>query len=136
VRTVRRASGLGWIVLGLVLLIQVFAPGALAAHRSASRTIDVTYADNGDSYRLPVGDSLDVTLSGPSTVFSWSEPVSSNNAALQRESGSSGTTATGVFLTVGKGKATVTALGSPKCSQVCTDVIVLFEVKVEVSGKG
>jgi len=123
------------MVLGLVLLTQAFAPGALAAHRSTSRTIDVTYADNGNSYRLPIGDSLDVTLSGPSTVFSWSEPASSNTAVLQRESGSSGTTATGVFLTVGKGRATVTALGTPNCSQVCTEVIVLFEVKVAVSGK-
>jgi len=109
---------------------QAYSPGALAPHRSPSQTIDVTYADNGDSYRLHIGDDLDVTLSNSSTS-SWSEPSSSNSAVLQLQSGSSGATATGVFLAVGRGRTEVSAIGTPSCAPVCL-VLEAFEVNVTV----
>jgi len=100
-----------------------------------THTITVTWADNQQSYSLQKGNRLDVELSGPSSGFTWTEPTSSNSAVLKRRSGSSGEEADGLFLAVGSGKATVMALGSPKCSPQCeTAVLLLFEVKVTVTG--
>jgi len=121
-------------VLGVVLATQSVAPGASAAHPRASRTIYVTYADNGDTFRLRLGDHLDVTLSSSSTI-SWTEPASSKSSVLLRQSGSSGATATGVFLASGRGRATVTAIGTPSCAPEC-QVLQAFQVNVRVMAKG
>jgi hypothetical protein len=104
-----------------------------ATEATASRTIVVTQADTGHSYRLHKGDLLDVQLTEPSGVI-WTEPASSNQAVLQRTGGSSGTTATGTFVAGSHGKAQVTALGTPNCTVVCPDFIVAFEVSVTVVG--
>jgi hypothetical protein len=100
---------------------------------TASRTILVTQADSGHTYRLHKGDGLDVQLSSPSN-FIWTEPASSNQTVLQRTGGSSGTTATGTFVARSRGKAQVTAIGTPNCSGACPTVILAFEVNVTVVG--
>lgn len=109
-------------------------PPPFATRRStASRTIIVTQADSGHSYRLHKGDVLDVQLSRPSGVV-WSEPASSDQVVLQRTAGTSGATATGAFLAVGAGRAQATAVGSPNCSGACPTFLIAFEVKVSVVG--
>jgi hypothetical protein len=101
---------------------------AAATEATASRTITVTLADSGHNYRLHRGDLLDVQLTGSSGVI-WTEPASSNQAVLQRTGGSSGT---GTFVAGSHGKAQVTALGTPNCSEVCPTYIVEFQVNVSV----
>lgn len=110
--------------------------GVAAAHRATSapsRTITVTRADNGRSYRLHKGDKLDVQLSGPSDV-TWSEPTSSNQAGLERTGGSAGVTATATFSAMKKGKEEVNATGSLICSGVCPPLALGFDVYVSVVG--
>jgi len=108
--------------------ITVVPPPATDA--TASRTILVTQADTGHTYRLHKGDVLDVQLTLPSGVI-WTEPASSNQTVLQRTGGSSGT---GTFVAGSHGKAQVTALGTPNCSEVCPTYIVEFHVNVLVVG--
>jgi len=98
----------------------------------AKRTIMVTEADNGHRYRLHKGEGLDVQLSSPSIV-TWTEPSSSNQAVLQRTSGSPGATATGTFIAAAKGKVQVTATGTPSCAPVC-QLLLEFEISVSVVG--
>jgi hypothetical protein len=122
-----------------VSVIVTFVPGCinvcpLTSVSGSSRSIIVTQADNGHSYRLHRGDHLDVELTGPS-IYTWSEPTSSNQAVLKRLSGSSGSSAGAVFLAVGEGKAMVTAVGNPRCYPQCEIASLLFEVKITVSGR-
>lgn len=100
---------------------------------SSSRTITVTQADGGRSYALRVGDRLVVQLSGPS-VYTWTEPVSSDQAVLQPTGGSSGSAATATFVAKTEGNAKVTAIGSPKCFPRCLAPSRLFVVRVSVAG--
>ena len=97
----------------------------------SDRTITVTQADNGRTYRLHKGDGLDVQLTGPSD-FIWTEPASSNQTVLQRTGGSSGAPATGTFVARSPGKAQVTARATPNCSGACPTLILAFEVNVTV----
>jgi hypothetical protein len=98
-----------------------------------ARTIDVTQSDSGRTYRLHRGDGLDVQLSGPSGV-TWTEPSSSDQAVLHRTGGSPGTTATGTFVARSRGRAQVTAWGTPTCSSICPTYIIAFQVNVVVVG--
>jgi hypothetical protein len=109
------------------------APAQVGAADAPSRTIEVTQADSGHSYRLHRGDALDVQLSGPSSI-TWTEPTSSDETVLQRTGGSSGTTATGTFVARSPGKARVTARGTPNCSGVCPTFIIVFQVNITVLG--
>jgi len=111
--------------------ITVVPPPATEA--TASRTILVTRADSGNSYRLHMGDVLDVQLTGPSSV-TWTEPASSNRMVLNRKAGSSGATATGTFIARSQGKAKVTATGTFNCSPPCPGPIMEFQVGVSVGG--
>jgi len=97
-----------------------------------SRTITVTLANSGQHFRLHAGDRLDVTLSGPSNLTTWTEPGTSDAAVLKRTGGSSGLTATASFVAKTKGKAQVTAFGSINCSPPCLPPILLFQVTVSV----
>lgn len=100
----------------------------------SSHTITVTFADNGHNYKLSKGSQFDVQLSTPSGLI-WTEPASSNQAVFQRTGGSSGTTAMATFTAVAKGKAKVTATGSPNCSGGgCPLFLLLFQVTVSVVG--
>jgi hypothetical protein len=113
--------------------IAVDPPPTARRAATPSRTITVTRADSGQSYRLHPGDGLDVQLSGPSDVI-WTEPTSSNQSVLHRTVGSSGTRATGIFVAKLRGKAQVTALGSPNCSANCPQFLIAFQVSVVVVG--
>ena len=97
-----------------------------------SRTIMVTEADNGHHYRLHTGDHLDVQLSSPSNLTTWTEPTSSNRVVLKRRRGSSGMMATATFMAKAQGKAQVTAFGTINCSPPCPPLILLFRVNVMV----
>jgi len=105
-----------------------------AMSATASRTVMVNYADNMHHYRLHDGDQLDVRLSGPSTLTTWTELTSSDHAVLKRTGGSSGMTATGTFLAKGAGKARVMATGDINCTPPCPGPILLFQINVTVVG--
>lgn len=145
---VRRRSAL---LVASVLVSGIFVMGGVAAAHQAtrsmghhstkaeprtklmpSRTVMVTRADNGRSYRLHKEEGLNVQLSGPSGT-TWSEPTSSNQAALKSTGGSSGTTATATFTAVAKGKVEVTATGTPSCAPLC-QLLLEFEISVSVVG--
>jgi hypothetical protein len=113
--------------------ITVDPPTSVTTQSAANRTITVTRTDSGRSYRLHKGDALDVQLSG-SSGFTWTEPASSDQAVLQRTRGASGTSATGTFVANAKGRAQVTAIGTPTCSRPCPTDIVAFQVSVTVVG--
>jgi len=101
--------------------------------RSIGRTITVTQADSGKSYRMHKGDRLDVALTGPAS-YTWTEPTSSNSTVLQRKSGSSGSQASGLFVAARRGKATVSAVDNPNCYPRCLLPSRLFEVSATVTG--
>ena len=96
-------------------------------------TITVTQADSGRSYALHTGDRLVVQLSGPSN-YTWTEPTSSDQAALQSTGGSSGASASAGFLAVAMGTVKVTATDNPNCYPKCLAPSRLFEVTVSVRG--
>ena len=100
---------------------------------SSSRTITVNQADSGHSYTLHKGDQLLVQLSGPS-IYTWTEPVSSNQDVLQRTEGSPGTTANATFLAVAVGNVNVTSTDNPNCYPQCLAPSRLFRVGVTVDG--
>jgi hypothetical protein len=100
---------------------------------TASRTVTVTGADSGRSIALHRGDRLIAQLSGPSP-YTWTEPISSNQAVLQRTAGSSGSTATATFVVRAKGKVQVTAIDNPDCYPQCLPPSRVFEVGVSVGG--
>jgi hypothetical protein len=83
------------------------APGPTGA----PATITVTGADDGKSYALHRGDRLVVQL-GPG--YSWTEPVSSNEAVLARTTGSTSGdgSAQASFAATTAGAANVTATGT------------------------
>jgi len=97
-----------------------------------TKTITVTEADEGHHYTLHRGDSLVVELSG--LDLTWTEPSSSNQAVLERTSGSSGTTAKATLLAASSGNATVNAMGYPNCSPLggCPQYILEFMVNITV----
>lgn len=97
------------------------------------RTITVTQADGGHSYQLRKGDRLNVQLSG-SSMYTWTEPNSSDNTVLERFVGSSGVTGRAAFLAFARGKVKVTATDSPNCYPQCLAPSRLFEVSVSVLG--
>ena len=98
---------------------------------TSSRTITVTQADSGRSYTLRVGDRLVVHLSGPS-IYTWTKPVSSDQAVLRRTGGSSGSEATATFVAEAKGAVKVTAMDNPNCYPQCLAPSFLFVVSVSV----
>lgn len=85
---------------------------------AASRTITVTQADSGHRYQLRKGDRLKVRLSG-SSVYTWTEPATSDKAVLRRTGGSSGPTASATFLATAEGKVDITAIDNPNCYPQC-----------------
>jgi hypothetical protein len=99
----------------------------------ATGTTTVTEADSGRSYSLHRGDRLVVNLSGPA-IYTWTEPASSNGAVLARASGSSGATASAVFVAAVDGPASVSATDSPNCYPQCLPPTRLFQVNVSVTG--
>lgn len=126
-----RALLLSWVAVGGLLI--GFSTNAVAATAAKHHTITVTLTDNGHRYRLQKGDVLDVQLSGPANV-TWTEPTTSNQAVLQRTGGSSGATATANFVATKKGKSEVNATGSFPCSEVCTPLLLGFDIYVSIVG--
>jgi hypothetical protein len=106
-------------------------PTPTSRSATPTHTITVTWADHGRSYSVHKGDRLDVELSGALSGFTWTEPNSSNSPVVRRTSGSSGQAE---FVAIGPGKATLTAVGNPKCYPQCMIASFSFEVKVRVTG--
>ena len=137
------------LVIGTVVLVATGPSAACAsatigheraAPRSAStqrvgttRTITVTAADSGRSLTLHRGERLAVQLTGP-TLYTWTEPASSNMAVLQRKSGSSGGQASALFVATRTGRAMVTATDNPNCYPECLPPSRLFQVSLSVTG--
>lgn len=97
----------------------------------SSPTVRVTQGDSGQSYVLHRGTLLVVQLSGP-TIYTWTEPASSNSAVLQRTGGSSGNAVTATFVAEAKGAARVTAFDNPNCYPLCLPPTQLFTLNVSV----
>jgi hypothetical protein len=101
-----------------------------------ARVVSVTAANSGESFALRVGDQLVVQLTGPS-LYTWTEPATSDATVLERTQGTSGATATGTFTAVAPGRARVTAAGNPACYPMCLQPSLmpsrLFEVTVTVT---
>lgn len=96
-------------------------------------TVTVTGAQSGRTVTVRLGGRLVVRLSGPSS-YTWTEPVSSNPAVLQRTAGSSGSAITAIFVARSKGRARVTAVDNPNCYPGCLPPSRLFTVTVSVVG--
>jgi hypothetical protein len=105
------------------------APATLPSR--SPRTITVTQADSGHRYRIHEKDRLVVNLYGPS-IYTWTEPSSSNEAVLQRTSGTSGSTATATFIAMEKGRVDVSAVDNPNCYPQCLPPSRLFHVIVTI----
>jgi hypothetical protein len=112
----------------------------VAGHRTTSfelaatvspESITVTQADEGGSYSLQKGGHLYVQLIGPAN-YTWSQPVSSNGAVLERSSGTSGAIATATFIGTSTGQVHVTAVDNPNCYPQCLPPSRLFSITVSV----
>jgi len=98
---------------------------------AALQSITVTQADSGQRYSLQKGGRLFVQLVGP-TDYTWTEPVSSNGAVLERSAGTSGDTATATFIGTSTGQVRVTAVDNPNCYPQCLPPSRLFSITVSV----
>jgi hypothetical protein len=95
--------------------------------------VTVTDADSGKSYTLHKGDRLVVQLQG--STYEWTEPASSNDAALHRTAGSGGTSASATFSATASGTASVTSTGDLPCRKStppCMAPSRLFQISVTV----
>ncbi len=132
-RGVMNMRRLSTVLAAVVMGVFSGAGVATAASPSPTRgTITVTFHDEGHSYTMHRGEHLDVRLHGPG-ISSWTEPSSSSTAVLKQLSGTSGETATAVFVAASSGSASVTAIGTPGCAPECP-LLVLFDVKITVKG--
>lgn len=109
----------------------VAVPFTLGAANSV-RTVLVTQINSAQSYTLAVGEHVLVRLAGASPLR-WTLPRSSNARVLRLAGGTSGTTATAIFVAAARGEVTVTAVATPHCSPQCTMPSRLFEFKVDVA---
>lgn len=102
------------------------------------QTITVTEADDGKSYTLHRGDTLDVGLAGG--TYHWTPPMSSDENVLRRTGAASGTADGGTwasFSAQSAGHADVSSTGDPPCRQASPPCMVpsrLFQVHVTVVG--
>src|SRR5271169_689048 len=111
--------------LALLWTLRVTVVGQVSSHG----TVTVTATSGGTTQSIQEGDQLVVNLSGPA-VYKWSEPSATNASVLDRISGSAGYA---IFVAVGTGTATVTAVGSPSCFPRCLMPSRLLEIHVVVT---
>ncbi|HUX03439.1 MAG TPA: hypothetical protein VMV53_00820 [Acidimicrobiales bacterium] len=109
----------------------VRASGRLAFDIAASRTVSVSAADSGRTYRLSRGDRLVVHLRA-SSPYAWSEPVASSARVLARVRGSAGSITSTTFLASAPGRATVRASENAICYPQCLPPTRLFSITVRV----
>src|ERR1039458_5824919 len=100
---------------------------------SSATTITATQVDSGRQYTLHRGDHLVVRLTGPS-IYTWTAPLSSNQAILQRTISSPGSTSITTFVAETTGDVTVTATDNPNCYPQCLPPSRVFELRVSVVG--
>jgi hypothetical protein len=100
---------------------------------SSATTITATQVDSGRQYTLHRGDHLVVRLTGPS-IYTWTAPLSSNQAILQRTISSPGSTSITTFIAEANGDVTVTATDNPNCYPQCLPPSRVFELRVSVVG--
>ncbi len=98
---------------------------------TGGHTITVRDADSGRTFVVHRGDQLIVQLSGPS-LYTWDEPVSSDDPVLHRTTGSSGASATATFVAAAPGHARVAATDNPNCYPRCLPPTRLFQIDVSV----
>ncbi|HEV3188058.1 MAG TPA: hypothetical protein VGZ04_08430 [Acidimicrobiales bacterium] len=101
------------------------------ATAASPQALTVTQADSGRSFSLHTGSRLYVQLVGP-TNYTWTEPVSSNGAVLERSAGTSGDIATATFIGTSTGQVRVTAVDNPNCYPQCLPPSRLFSMTVSV----
>ncbi len=120
-RGVRRSVGVTVTVLVTILaLVTVLSTACGSQVDSAEGLLQLGEADNGQSFAVGVGDTIEVMLPGnPTTGFTWTAAMSDEAAALVAQQGepayvseSSGETVVGAggvytftFKTIAKGEA-------------------------------
>lgn len=86
---VRRSVGVTVTVLVTVLAFaSVLSVGCGSESASADGLLQLGEADNGQSFTVSVGDTIEVTLPGnPTTGFAWSAALSDEDGALLEQEG-------------------------------------------------
>lgn len=102
----------------------------VSARASGSR-VNVTSSNAGQHITLHRGDLLNVQLAA-TTLYTWTEPTSSQPALVRRLSGRSGSSANALFVAVSAGRVMVSAVANPTCYPSCLPPSRLFELTVTV----
>ncbi len=102
----------------------------VSTHRDAPR-VSVNAANSAQHITLHLGGLLRVALAG-TTIYTWTEPTSSNAATLRRLAGTSGSTAHALFVATSTGRVMVSAVHNPTCYPACLPPSRLFEVVITV----
>jgi hypothetical protein len=92
-------------------------------------TVTATQANSGGTVTIREGDLLNVTLSGP-TLNSWSEPTATDSSVLDRISATAGHA---IFIALGTGTATVTAIEHASCYPKCLAPARIIQIHVVVT---
>src|SRR5580698_8619018 len=124
-RTTGRIS-LGLVAIGLIALIT----GPATAVVQAPRTLDLTTASSGHTFRIAVGERVQVTLQ---SNLKWTAPITTAPWVLkERSSTSNGETATGSFVALKSGTAALHSTGAPICKAhaPCPDFVLLWSVTI------
>jgi hypothetical protein len=96
-------------------------------------SVALSNGDNNTSITVHVGTSVVVSLS-PSPSYRWSEPASSNGAALGQTGGAANPdgSATGSFMATSPGQAQLSAVENANCYPQCLPPSRLWRVMVTV----
>ncbi len=89
-RRKRDLAGIGTVVmLALVVaLVAAAAAGCGASANGAAGPLKLGEADNGQSYTVKVGDTIEVAIPGnPTTGYGWTAALSDEDAALLEQVG-------------------------------------------------
>jgi inhibitor of cysteine peptidase len=110
------------LLILMVALVAVVAVGCNDSANAAGGPLKLGEADNGKSYTVKVGDTIEVAVAGnPSTGYGWTATLSEKDAALLEQVGEpayvsdttdsnivgSGGTYTFTFKALAKGEATL-----------------------------
>src|SRR5713101_4675931 len=92
----------------------------------------ITSNDSGKTFVVHRGQQVDVDLS--SSLYTSTEPASSDEMRVNQTGGNSGENAKGSFMAMSDGDADITSNQTPKCYPACTMKNILFQVHITVTG--
>jgi cytoskeletal protein RodZ len=94
--------------------------------------LTITASDSGKTFVVHRGQHVDVDLS--SSLYTSTEPASSDEMRVHRTGGNSGDNAKGSFMAESDGAADITSTQTPKCYPACKLKSNLFQVHITVTG--